>query len=95
MWGDHGAQRAEIAESVFGFKLEVSGEDAMGGIVLKTGQSEFGAATLEPVMAAGIGEGHHAKARARRTGRSGIFAGAVSVEKPVLRRVRCGVQSHG
>jgi hypothetical protein len=82
--GDHGAQSAKIAEGIFGFELEVSGEDAMGGIVLKAGESEFGAAPLEPIMTAGIGERHHAEAR---TGRA---AGAVLTSPALLRRSQFG-----
>jgi hypothetical protein len=60
MGGDHGAESAEIADSIFGFELEVSGQDLAGGVILKTDESELGAAALEPVMTAGIGERHHA-----------------------------------
>src|SRR5450755_1531836 len=67
---DHGAQSAEIADGIFGFELEVSGEDLTGGIILKTDESEFGAAAFEPVMTAGVGEGHHAETRAGRASRT-------------------------
>jgi hypothetical protein len=30
--GNHGAQGVEIAESIFGFELEVGGEDVSGGV---------------------------------------------------------------
>jgi hypothetical protein len=65
--GDHGTESAEIADGVFGFELEVSSEDLAGGVVLKTDESELGAAAFEPVMTAGIGERHHAEARAGRS----------------------------
>jgi hypothetical protein len=48
-------QSAEIAQGIFGFELEVSGEDLSGSIVLKADESEPRAAAFEPVMAAGIG----------------------------------------
>ena len=41
---DHGVQSAQITDGIFGFELEVSGQDLAGGIVLKTDQSEGGAA---------------------------------------------------
>ena len=61
---DHGVQGAKLAHRVFGFELEVSGQDLTGGIVLKAQECEMGAAALEPVMTAGIGERHHAEADA-------------------------------
>ena len=78
--GDHGAQSAEIAESIFGFELEVSGQDLTGGVILEADESELGAAALKPVMTAGIGERHHAEAW---TGRA---AGAVLARPAFLRR---------
>src|SRR5207302_10852656 len=60
MSGNHGVERAEIAESVFGFELEVSGQDLAGRVVLKAEERKLGAAAFEPVMTAGIGEHHHA-----------------------------------
>jgi hypothetical protein len=33
--GDHGVQGAQIADGIFGFELEVSGQDLAGGVVLK------------------------------------------------------------
>src|ERR1019366_2253407 len=78
--GDHGAESAEIAESIFGFELEVSGEDAAGGVVLQADESELGAAALEPIVTAGIGERHHAQARAGRP------AGTVLARPALLRR---------
>src|SRR5271167_2616399 len=60
--GDHGVQSAQIAEGVFGFELKMSGEDLAGGVVLKADEGEFGAAAFEPIMAAGVGEHHHAEA---------------------------------
>src|SRR5208283_1129116 len=56
--GDHGAESAEIAESIFGFELEVGGQDLAGGVILKADESELGAAALKPVMTAGVGEHH-------------------------------------
>jgi hypothetical protein len=61
--GDHVTESAEIADGVFGFELEVSGEDLAGGVVLKSDVRELGAAAFEPVMTAGIGERHPAEAR--------------------------------
>jgi hypothetical protein len=34
--GDHGVQDAQVADSIFGFELKVSGEDLAGGVVLKS-----------------------------------------------------------
>jgi len=39
---DHGVQSAEIAESVFRFDLEVSGEDLAGGVILKADEVSSG-----------------------------------------------------
>jgi hypothetical protein len=64
--GDHGVQGAEIADGIFGFELEVSGQDLAGGVVLKADESQGRAATLEPVMTAGVGERHHAETRTGR-----------------------------
>src|SRR5208282_2366869 len=47
--GDHAAESAEIAESIFGFALEVSGQDLAGGVILEAEEGELGAAALEPV----------------------------------------------
>src|SRR5208282_713172 len=80
MSGDHEVRGAEIAESVFGFELEVSGEDAAGGVVLKADEREFGTAPLEPIVTAGIGERHPAQARAGRS------AGTVLARPALLRR---------
>jgi hypothetical protein len=77
---DHGVQGAEITDSIFGFELEVSGEDLTGGVILKADESEFGTAAFEPVMTGGIGEHHHAKAWTRRT------AGAILASPALLRR---------
>jgi hypothetical protein len=63
---DHGVHSAEIAESIFGFELEGSGQDLAGGVVLKADQGKGGAAAFEPVMAAGVGERHHAETRTGR-----------------------------
>ena len=84
MGGDQGVQGAEIAEGIFGFELEVSGQDLAGGVVLKADEGELGAAAFEPVMAAGIGERHHAEAW---TGRP---AGAVLARPALLRRRQFG-----
>jgi hypothetical protein len=40
--GDEGVQSAQIADGIFGFELEVRGQDLAGGIVLKTDESEPG-----------------------------------------------------
>ena len=82
--GDHGVQRAQIADGIFGFELEVSGEDLAGGVVLKADQSKLGAATFEPVMTAGVGEHHHAETR---TGRA---SGAILARPALLRRSQFG-----
>src|SRR5208283_3957034 len=66
MGGDHGVEGAEITDGIFGFELEVRGEDLAGGVVLKAEEGERGAAAFEPVVAAGIGERHHAETRAGR-----------------------------
>ena len=84
MSGDHGAESAEIAEGIFGFELEVSGQDLAGGVVLQADERELGAAALEPVMTTGIGEGHHAEAWAGRS------AGAVLAGAALLRRRQAG-----
>ena len=95
MRGDHGAQSAEIAEGIFGFELEVSGEDLAGGVILKADEGELGAAAFEPVMAAGVGERHHAETR---TGRA---AGTILARPALLRRgqfggaQKCGARSRG
>ena len=54
--------------------------DPAGGVVLKADESEFGAAPLEPIVTAGIGERHHAQARAGRP------AGTVLAKPALLRR---------
>jgi hypothetical protein len=77
---NHGPESAEIAERIFDFELEVSGQDLSGGVVLKADESELGAAAFEPVMTAGIGERHHAEAWA------GGSAGAVLTRPAFLRR---------
>jgi hypothetical protein len=59
--GNHGVQGAEIADRIFGFELEVRGEDLAGGVILESEERELRAATFEPVMTAGIGEHHHAE----------------------------------
>jgi hypothetical protein len=82
--GDHGMQGSEIAEGVFGFELEVGGEDLTGGIILKADESELRAAAFEPVMTAGVGERHHAEAWA------GQAAGAVLAGAPLLGRRQFG-----
>ena len=65
MSGDHGAQGAQIADGIFGFELEVGGEDLLGGVVLKADQGEVRTTALEPVVGAGVGEGHHAETGTR------------------------------
>jgi hypothetical protein len=62
----------------------VRGEDLAGGVVLKADQREHGAAAFEPVMTAGIGEGHHAETRAGRATRS------VLTRPALLRRSQFG-----
>jgi hypothetical protein len=70
MQGDQGMQGAEIADGIFVFELEVSGQDVAGGIVLKADESELGAAAFEPVVATGVGERHPAETRAGRASRA-------------------------
>src|SRR6202049_1067216 len=82
--GDHGAQSAEIAESVFRFELEVSGEDPAGGVILKADEGELGAAALEPIMTAGVGEHHYAEAGQAAVG------GAVLAGTTLLRGSQLG-----
>ena len=82
--GDHGVQSAQIADSIFRFELEVSGEDLAGGVVLKTDEGEGGATALEPIVAASIGEDHHAETR---TGRA---SGAILAGPAFLRRGQLG-----
>jgi hypothetical protein len=89
---NHGAQGEQIAESIFGFELEVSGEDFVGGVVLKADQGEGGSAAFEPVMTAGVGERHHAETWAGRA------PGAILARATFLRRGQfCGPQdaAHG
>ena len=78
--GNHGVQGAEIAEGIFGFELEVSGQDLAGGIVLKADERKLRAAAFEPVMTTGVGERHHAE-----TG-TGRPAGAILARPALLRR---------
>jgi hypothetical protein len=59
--GDHGTQGEEIADGVFGFELEVGGEDLFGGVILKADQGELRAAAFEPIVRTGVGECHHAE----------------------------------
>src|ERR1017187_1836406 len=93
--GDHGVQSAQISNGVFGFELEVRGENLTGGIVLKADESEVRAAAFEPVMTAGVGEHHHAETRAGHAARA-IFTGpGASAERPVSRPARCGARSRG
>jgi hypothetical protein len=84
MRGDHGVEGGEIAGSIFGFELEVSGEDLTGGVILKPDERELGAAAFEPVMMAGVGERHHAQ-----TG-TGWATGAVLTRPALLRRGQFG-----
>jgi hypothetical protein len=91
---DHGVRRTHIAEGVFGFKLEVSGEDLAGGVVLKTDESEFGAAAFEPVMAAGVGEHHHAEARTAQAA-GAILTGAALLRGSQLSGAQCDARSRG
>ena len=81
---DHGAQSAEIAGGVFGFELEVGGEDLFGGVVLKADESEVRTAAFEPVVRTGIGERHHAETWAGRAAR------AVLARPAFLRRGQLG-----
>ena len=55
-----------------------------GGVVLKAEEGEQGAAALEPVMTAGIGERHHAEAWAGRA------AGVIFAGPALLRRGQFG-----
>ena len=82
--GDHGVEGAEIAESIFGFELEVRGKDLAGGVVLPADEGEDGATALEPVVATGVGEDHHAETRAGRA------TGAVLARPALVRRSPLG-----
>jgi hypothetical protein len=46
---------------------------------------------LEPIVAAGIGERHHAETRAGGGG-GDIYAAAASAEKPLWQPVECGAR---
>jgi hypothetical protein len=61
-------QSAKIAEGAFRFELEVSGENLAGGVVLKADESELEPSCFEPVVAASVGENHHATERALAAG---------------------------
>ena len=82
--GDHGVQGAQIAHGIFGFELEVRGQDLAGGVVLKADQGKLRAAAFEPVMTAGISERHHAETRTGRASR------AVLAWPALLRRSQFG-----
>src|ERR1017187_9103764 len=82
--GDHEVQGAEIADGIFSFELEVRGQDLAGSVVLKAEEREGGTAAFEPLMTAGIGEGHHAKTGAGRA------AGAILARPALLRRSQFG-----
>src|ERR1700675_3001003 len=73
--GDHSVHRAKIAESIFGFKLEMGGEDLACRVILKADECELGPAACQPVMAAGVGEHHHAEAGTAQAA-SAIASGA-------------------
>ncbi len=62
----------------------MSGEDLAGGVVLKTDEGEFGPTALKPIMAAGVGQRHHAETRAGRA------SGAIFARPPLLRRGHFG-----
>src|SRR5579864_1134378 len=83
--GDHGVQSAEIAERIFSFQLEMSGEDLAGSVILKADEGELGAAAFEPVMAAGVGEHHHTEAGTAQA------AGAIAARAALLRGSQLGV----
>ena len=84
MGHDQGLQGAEIADGIFGFELEVSGQYLAGGVVLKAEQGEHRAAAFEPVVATGVGERHHAETRAGRAAR------AILAQPAFLRRGQLG-----
>src|ERR1700674_5544851 len=62
--GDHVVQSAQITKGIFRLKLKLRGQDLTGGVALNAPERELRAAAFEPVMTAGIGEHHHAEARA-------------------------------
>ena len=62
----------------------MGGENLTGGVVLKAEQRELRAATFQPVVTAGVGEHHHARARTARA------AGAIFTRTPFLRRSQAG-----
>jgi len=87
---DHGMHRAHIAEGVFGFELKMSGEDLAGGVVLKADEGEFRSAAFQPIMAAGVGEHHHAEARTAQAASAILagrrFCGEASLARRKIRR---------
>src|ERR1019366_9287554 len=93
MRGDHGAESAEIAERIFGFELEVSGQDLAGGVILKGDESELGAAAFRASH-----DGWHRGAPSCRSvggagGESDTGAAGASAETAVWRHARCGARS--
>ena len=46
MGGDHGVESAKIANRIFGFELEVGGQDLAGGVILQADKGELGTAAL-------------------------------------------------
>jgi len=81
---DHGVHTAQLADGIFRFELEVSGQHVAGGVVLKTDRCACGVAAFEPIVAAGIGESHHAETRAGRA------PGAILTGPAFLRRGQFG-----
>src|ERR1035437_5007063 len=95
MRGDHGLQGAKIAERIFGFELEVSGQDLTGGVILKADERELGAAAFEPVVPAGIGERPSCRSVGGAAGESDTGAAGASAATAVWRPARCGARSRG
>lgn len=77
-------KQAEVSDGVLGFWLKVGGHDAAGGVVLQAEQGEARAASLEPVVTAGIGEEHEAE------GGAALAACAINTGPPLLRRGEMG-----
>src|SRR5205807_5317279 len=61
--GEQSLQTAEVTYGIFRFQLKVCGDHAAGGVILKADQGEARTATFQPIVTAGIGLQHHAKAR--------------------------------
>src|SRR6202045_1564113 len=75
---------AQITHGIFRLPLKLRGQDLPSGVILKAHQSELGTAAFQPIVATGIGEHHHAEARARDS------TTAISASATFLRRGQFG-----